>query len=40
MFAHSIAQQAGGRSLGQMSIEKIEIDTPMDDSIFKMPVKK
>ena len=40
MFAHSIAQKVGGRSLGQMDIEKIEIDTPMDDSIFKMPVKK
>lgn len=39
MFAHSVEQKAGDRSLGQMIYEKIEINTPMDDSIFKMPIK-
>jgi hypothetical protein len=37
LFPHSVDQKIGGRTFGQMIIEKIGIDEPMDDSIFKMP---
>jgi hypothetical protein len=37
MFAYSIEQRVGGRTVGQVIYEKIEINVPMDDSIFKMP---
>jgi hypothetical protein len=37
LFPHSIEQKIGGRTFGQMIVEKIEINEPMDDTIFKMP---
>ena len=39
LFAHSIEQRVGGQAIGRVTYEKIEIDTPMDDGIFKMPGK-
>lgn len=39
MFAHSIEQKAGSRSLGLMIYDKIEVNAPLDDSIFRMPIK-
>ncbi len=38
VMAHAMDQKAGGRSIVQMTIEKIEVNLPMDDEIFKMPV--
>jgi outer membrane lipoprotein-sorting protein len=37
LFAHSTDAKAGGRSIMQMRFEKIEINVPVDDGIFKMP---
>jgi outer membrane lipoprotein-sorting protein len=37
LFAHSIQQRIGGRPIGKLIYEKIEINTSMDDSMFKMP---
>jgi outer membrane lipoprotein-sorting protein len=37
MFAHSIEQRIGGRVIGRVTYDKIEINVPLDDSIFKMP---
>ena len=39
MFAHSIEQKTGSRSLGLMIYDKIEVNPPLDDNIFKMPIK-
>jgi len=40
MMAHSINVKMGGQSVSTLVFEKIEINTEIDDSIFKMPVKK
>ncbi len=37
MFAFAMDGKVGGRSMIQMNFDKIEINEPMDDSIFKMP---
>jgi outer membrane lipoprotein-sorting protein len=37
LFAHSIEQRIGGRVIGRVTYEKIEINVPMDDGIFKQP---
>ena len=37
MFSFSADQRVGGRSLGQMTVEKIEVNVPADDSVFRMP---
>jgi len=37
MFAFAMDAKVGGSSMMQMIFEKIEINEPMDDSIFKMP---
>jgi hypothetical protein len=37
MFARFIEQKEGTRSLGQMIYDKIEINPPMEDNIFRMP---
>jgi outer membrane lipoprotein-sorting protein len=37
LFAHSIEQRVGGQVIGRVTYEKIEINEPMDDGIFKMP---
>jgi len=39
LFAHSIEQRIGGQAIGRMTYEKIEINIPMDDGIFRMPGK-
>jgi len=38
-FPYSIEQRIGGQAIGRVTYEKIEINTPMDDDIFKMPRK-
>jgi outer membrane lipoprotein-sorting protein len=37
LFPHSLEQRMGGNAIGQVTYEKIEINVPMDDSIFRMP---
>jgi outer membrane lipoprotein-sorting protein len=37
LFAFATDAKVGGRSVSQMIFEKIEINEPMDDSLFKMP---
>ena len=37
LFARSLEQRIGGRTIGRLTYEKIEINEPMDDSLFKMP---
>ena len=39
MIAHSSETRVNGAIDEQMSIEKIEVNVPIDDSIFKMPKK-
>jgi outer membrane lipoprotein-sorting protein len=38
LFAHSIDQKVGGRSFMKMAFEKIEVNLPLEDGLFKMPV--
>lgn len=38
VIAHAVEQKAGGRSIVQVTIDKIEVNLPMDDTIFQMPV--
>jgi outer membrane lipoprotein-sorting protein len=38
LFAHSMEQKANGRTLMQMTFDKVEINTPLDDAMFKLPV--
>jgi len=40
MFPHSLEDKIGGATNEQIVIEKIELNTEIDDSIFKMPKKK
>jgi outer membrane lipoprotein-sorting protein len=37
LFAFTTDAKVGGRSVSQMIFEKIEVNEPMDDSLFKMP---
>jgi len=39
LFPFSIEQKVAGQTQIQIAIDKIEIDAPVDDAIFKMPVK-
>jgi outer membrane lipoprotein-sorting protein len=39
MMPHSLAQKVNGNPMMQLTIEKIEVNTPIDDSVFKMPEK-
>jgi outer membrane lipoprotein-sorting protein len=39
MFPFSIESKVRGQSVAQITIEKIETDVAIDDSIFKMPAK-
>jgi hypothetical protein len=39
MFAYSIETKVKGQTVSQIVIEKIELDVPIDDSVFKMPEK-
>jgi outer membrane lipoprotein-sorting protein len=40
MVPHTIKQSMGGMPVSQMTIDSIVFNGPMDDSLFKMPVKK
>ncbi len=40
MMAHSIDVQMGGQTVSTLSMDKIEINPEINDSIFKMPVKE
>jgi len=37
MFAHSVEQKVQGKTAVQMTIEKVELNQPVDDSIFAKP---
>jgi outer membrane lipoprotein-sorting protein len=37
MMPHSIDQKVNGRSMVQMTVEKVETNLALDDSLFKMP---
>ena len=39
MFPFSIETKVKGQSQNQITIDKVEMDVPIDDSIFKMPAK-
>lgn len=39
MFAHSIENKIKGQSVSQITVDKIELDVSIDDSVFKMPAK-
>jgi hypothetical protein len=39
MFAHSIENKVKGQSVSQITIDKIELDVAIEDSVFKMPAK-
>jgi outer membrane lipoprotein-sorting protein len=39
LFAFSIETKIKGQTANQITIEKVEIDVPIDDSAFKMPAK-
>jgi outer membrane lipoprotein-sorting protein len=39
MFPFSIETKLKGQTVNQIVIEKIELDTPIDDAVFKMPEK-
>ncbi len=40
MYPHAMEGKVGGQTMMQMIVDKIEINTPLDDSIFKMPAAK
>jgi hypothetical protein len=35
----SLSQKMNGRSMMELTVEKVDVNTPMDDSIFQMPEK-
>ncbi|MFL6213403.1 MAG: LolA family protein [Blastocatellia bacterium] len=39
LFPYSIEQKVGGQTQVTISMDKIEVDVPIDDAIFKMPAK-
>jgi hypothetical protein len=39
MVAFSIETKIGGQTINQIVFDKTEMDVPIDDSVFKMPVK-
>ena len=39
MMPFSLSQKMNGRSMLELTVEKVEVNTPMDDSIFQMPDK-
>ncbi|MGA9769193.1 MAG: hypothetical protein WBV94_09145 [Blastocatellia bacterium] len=39
LMAHSIDNKVKGQTVSQITFDKVEMDVPMDDSIFRMPVK-
>ena len=39
MTAFAIETKVGGQTVSQIAFDKVEMDVPIDDSVFKMPVK-
>ena len=39
LFPHSVEQKVGGQTQVTISLDKIEVDVPIEDALFKMPVK-
>jgi outer membrane lipoprotein-sorting protein len=39
LMPFSLSQKMNGRSMMELTVEKVEVNTPMDDSIFQMPEK-
>ena len=39
MIPHSMKQSVGGKTLAQMTIDKVEFNAPVDDALFRMPKK-
>ena len=39
MMAHSIENKVKGQTVSQITFDTVEMDVPIDDAIFKMPVK-
>lgn len=39
MFAFSLETKVKGQTASQITFDKVEIDVPIDDSVFKMPAK-
>ena len=39
MTAFSIETKVGGQTVNQIVLDKVEMDVPIDDSLFKMPAK-
>jgi len=37
MIPYALDQRVGGRSMMQMTMEKIEVNQPIDDAVFQMP---
>jgi outer membrane lipoprotein-sorting protein len=40
LMAHTIEQKMGGRTMMQMELEKVEVNVPIEDAVFKMPEPK
>jgi hypothetical protein len=40
MLAHSTETKVNNKTVEQTSIEKIEVNIPLDDEMFQMPEKK
>jgi outer membrane lipoprotein-sorting protein len=40
LFPFSIENKVGGNTLYTITVDKIEVDTNVDDAVFKMPVKE
>jgi hypothetical protein len=39
LMPFSLSQKMNGRSMMELTVEKVDVNTPMDDSIFQMPEK-
>ena len=39
MMLFSLNQKMNGRSMLELTVEKVEVNTPIDDSLFQMPEK-
>jgi hypothetical protein len=40
MVPFSMKQSMNDQSMLQMTVQKVEFNVPMDDTLFKMPAKK
>jgi outer membrane lipoprotein-sorting protein len=39
LIPHAIEQRAGGQAIMKMSLDQVEVNAPVDDSLFQFPVK-